>query len=529
MKFSCYMSSALLFLCMSCSSIGGSGTETANPVTVKPMPLAGKAYNLTVSSRNEKLQFGFGTDLVSIDRFATSNPISATVQSKDFSGSSLRDSQSDAYLYQDNTVDFETDFNDGTHYSVSLGLDADNNPSLTSFLVNGTPTEASLALVVGGQNPGTAEEALASGYAFLKTQDIVSAKNAYCNELVDEPANAQLAFGCAWLKMTLSIEEAPAVSILEAFNQPQVVVATNIFGPDGAISQYHQLAKTHGDYKFNYSDLKLPFSQLMRQNPNFSKLMAAVIKPLIDNNVSMATLQGFLKQLQPYFIGLESDCNKAVGDSLLDFVIPKEVYGTDNDLHAKQGDAYALLAVSQGVVAGLDMAGAYDYGVQFKGYLVKDSKINVNALTADLNGEAKTVGVYSTDNVPFLSLLDSSLITGQKLRFIRALQNAEEGLTRIRSAGSDFAPSLTEVALTDLLTTVQQAQTSLKGQFVSFTSLPKNEEVTINLKAFFDVPPNAQTMPVESGYPFVVEGYKMKLVESYFQTLLTGIIDIHHQ
>ncbi|MBX7148965.1 hypothetical protein K1X76_07750 [bacterium] len=532
MKLSRCLLSVLLLLLMSCSSKSGSGTETANPVISKPVPIAGKAYKITITSRHEVLQVSVQPETLAIDRFKMVSGVSNNLKivltrsgSEDFV---FQDSQNDEYNYTDNELNFDTDFYDGTNYDVTLVLDDSNNPSLTGFLVNGVSVDATLE-VVGTNNPGTAEEAIAAGQEFLKAKDIISARDTYCNELADDPANASLAFGCGWLKLMLAIEQTSVGEILQSFNQQPVNIANDIIGPQGMIREYYNIRGQNSTYQFYYPDFKLPFASNLKQHSNSDNaLVVSVIKPLIDKGVSVAQLQALLKQLEPYFIELESHFNKAVGDPSLDFVIPKEFYGVDNNIHAKQGDAYSMLAASQGALVAINLFCAYDYGIQLKDYLIKNGKLFDKAFVADLNGEVKTFGALTTDNIPFLSLLNGSLVTGQKARFIQSLKNARKGLNKIKDDSTDFYPSLRKSKVSDMIVAVEETSTSMTGQAVHFSNVPHQEDFSVNLGAFFDAPPNAQTLPIEAGYPFVIENKVAKPVENYFKELGTGIVEVNN-
>ncbi|MBX7149390.1 hypothetical protein K1X76_09950 [bacterium] len=372
-----------------------------------------------------------------------------------------------------------------------------------------------------------AEIALAQAYDDLKVHDLVSAQSQYCDTLVLEPADVNLAFGCGLVKLMRSVEQQQAADILTAFNQAPVSVENDILGPNGVINSYKALKNNNSAYTFNYSDFNLPFANNITQHAGDANgLLASILKPLIDKNMSVAQVQDLLKSFQPYFIDVEDNFNIAITDANLNFAIPKELFNTSEDLHAKQGDAYAMLSATQAIVAGIDMFKAYDYGVQLKSVLLKDGKINLKALVTELNGVVKVSGVNASDNVSFLTLIDGALFTNQRARFTFALNNAKQALSKIKTDHTDFYPSLSESKLNDVLVTVDEAILSMNGEMVSFSQFPHAGDFTVNLKALFDTPPNAKNMDIASGYPFVLEGDVVKPVESYFKTLLTGIVDI---
>lgn len=491
---------------------GGSGVEAGNPditakkITITPTSGTG-SYEVTVLDE----------DTVVVSQLESGEYVETTTVT---------------YSEDGNTITFEVTFSDGTTITVTLTFDDDGNLESGTLEENGSSTPATFEETTTANHGGSTEEALTAGFVAFEERDATTAESEYCEELLDDPTNSTLAFGCFWAKMMLLPETTEAATLLAVFDENPFSLETSLLGTNGFFDNLDTLETEGRDFiLFNYLDFNLPFADFFSSvdTLDFSEKMAALLDLAIDNSISTSEIQNRISDLTPYFTELEALLTIVLADTDFTFALPPSLYRLDEfafinevddgDIDVTYTDVELFMGATQSIIVGFDWSVAYDLGVEIEN-IVQSGNINQTILVADLNGTGETIGSVTVDTTPFLTLTDSERITNNQSRFLSALTFQKNGLQNILDGEiSDFAtePS-SQYDLIEYITFLEQMIDSINNGLTDIDLL----NAQINMQNFFSSPPDASTLDASAGDPFVLESGDATLVESYFRELLDG-------
>lgn len=494
---------------------GGGGGSGAGDVTA----IVGKSVVITPSSGGDS----FSNVFIDADTVAVTKSNSAALV-VDGAKEAVIDTQTVGYTASGSSINYEATFADGTNIVVSLTIGADGSVSSGSIKVDGVTVTASF-VVSTPSNAGTAADALAAGLTALTSRDLVAAKNAYCNELPDSPANSQLAFGCFWSKLMLLPTTSEAGALLNTFGEPVFNPSVNYYGTDGIFTRIDDVfADSYHPLIFNYGDFNLPFANYA---PLAGNRWYQLMIDAVSHGVSSEEFLIMLADLKPHFSELEALLAIVLSDPAFSFSLPKELFNVAADVPVTLNDAKLFQAGVAASIAALTIIDAYDYGVDIT-KVVQAGAVNEDILLEDLNGTGATVGSVTVDTVAFLTLADAAKVASAKARLLTAVDLTKTALEKLNSGATSafFSPifddpDLSSIELPPAITTLGQIRTSLTSGSVALTEY--GTSLNLDLRAFFNTPPSATTTPVSAGDPFVMEPAGIRAVENYFREFLSGV------
>lgn len=497
---------------------GGSGVEAGNP------DISAKKITITPTSGTESYEVTvLDEDTVVVSQLESGEYVETTTVT---------------YSEDGNTITFEVTFSDGTTIEVTLTFDDDGNLESGTLEENSSSTPATFEESAGENHEGTTAEALTAGFSAFEERDTTTAESEYCEELLDDPTNSTLAFGCFWSKMMLIPETTEATTLLAAFDENPFSLETSLFGTNGLFDNIDDI-ETEGQYfiLFNYLDFNLPFADFFTSvdSLDFSEKMASLLDLAIDNGISTSEIQNMIDDLTPYFTELEALLTIVLADADFTFTLPPSLYRLDEfpfitevddgELDVIYTDVELFMGSLQSIIVNFEWSMAYDLGVEIEN-IVQSGNINQAILVADLNGTGETIGSVTVDTIPFLTLTDSDRITNSQSRLLSALTFQKNNLQNILDGEvSDFAtePS-NNYDLSRYITFLEQMIDSINNGLTDI-DLPGSSlgtDLQINMQNFFSSPPDASTLDASAGDPFVLESGDATLVESYFRELLDG-------
>lgn len=383
-------------------------------------------------------------------------------------------------------------------------------------------------------HPGTEEESISEGLTAFEERDIETAESEFCGELLDEPLSSNLAFGCFWAKMLLMPESSESSALLAAFDEDPFDLDAMLLGEDGFFNNISTLRSGRFPL-FNFSEFNFPFSNFFAMDPTagVAETVEDLLQIAINNSVSAIDLQQRLEDLIADFIELEEILAVVIDDSSFSFTLPAELFRLAEDLNVTYNDARFFMSSVKGSIASLNLAIAYDIGVDIAD-VVQRGDIDQEILVADLNGTGETVKGVTVDTTAFLTLNDASIITDAKSRAVSSLIHLRTALQTIDAGETSdfFTPIINGGDLTDTIQFFAELSTSLdEGMtLVPLYWLEPNAEgevpqLNMNLKRFFESPPDAAEVDIEAGDPFVYENNRATPVGNYFSTFLDGLVE----
>lgn len=424
-----------------------------------------------------------------------------------------------SYQEDEGTVTLTVSFSDGTELVITLVFNSDGEIESTSLTIDGVEVEAS-GTVVEESNEGTSAEALNDGLAELASQDLDGAEAAFCNELADDPTNSSLAFGCFWAKLFLLSESNTSVSLLAVFGEAFDVDA-QLLGANGLFANLDLVLPGNRFPIFNYTGFDLPFAGLFNQFTEADDLVGQLLQTAIDNGITVGEMQDLLDDLIPEFSELEALLAIVVADSNFSFSIPSGFFSGAASKQVGLDEARLYLAAVKLTIVQIDFLNAYDFGVTIEDF-VSGGQIDVEILVEDLNGTGQTVNNVTVDQIVFMTLEDADRVTNSESRFVQALSLAETAFQNLNATITSKTPLGDPTNFDDELDLIDELQSALSGMTqissIDFVINP----ISINLDAFFANPPDASTVSVGAGDPFVLEEDGIGGVEVFFEEMLDG-------
>lgn len=416
--------------------------------------------------------------------------------------------------------------------AVVFDLESLQDGDLLAFLIfrsNGTLVTFSGTTSSSGD--AEAEEisgSTSSGFDALAERDFTTAISEYCAVFDADTTDTEAAFGCFISRQLALPESSEADTILAAFSEDEIDVATDLFEDVfDTMGTPSTIAKS-----FSYSEFDhLPFNDIFTGGFGFVGSSARLLDALIETGTTEAELKEEILALRDDYEEFEDMLDVVVADGSFTFTLPGELFGKSTDIEITHNDVQLFTGYVKGVVVSLNILEAYDVGVVIEDIVASSgTDIDQEILTADLNGTGETVNGVTVDTTPFLTLDNESLVTGSRDLLLESLTYLSSSLTAIVSGqtsesveelfGSNAANNNN---IEDALALVDELMESLEdGTLVQLTAVERRT-VSVNLDAFFDNPPSASD--VTDSDPFVFENDEVQIVESYFNDLLDGIAE----
>lgn len=357
------------------------------------------------------------------------------------------------------------------------------------------------------------------GSAALEGRDLSTAIDAYCAAFTADDTDSRSAFGC-YLSQVLALPETTdADAILDDFGEAHIDVGNDILGNivDGFVS-----GETETLQYTAYENL--PFiSFLSDDGLSTAGKFAQFAVELNLTGTTVAQLQSDIDALYGDFEDMETLLDVALADESFTFEIPAGLFGTTGNLQVSYDQLHLHMGGVKAALVSLDILAAYDFGINASQIVNTDGDdFDYEILVADLNGTGETVNGVTVDTTPFLTLSDSSRITGAITRAEACLSEFSEGLAALEDAQASFidgsAGNIDSLSAKDSIDTLLA---SLQNDELTHIGSYMDRDISINLHEFFTNPPSAASVTTTD--PFVYEGGTIQMVESYFQDLLDGI------
>ena len=366
--------------------------------------------------------------------------------------------------------------------------------------------------------------AAAAGLSALEDRNVDLAQEIYCNAAAALPEDSTLAFGCFSCNLFLLPETPEAAILLADFDEPAVDSTVTLFDTGGLFDRADDIHVSGNWPLFNYTDFNLPFATTFTTAPGFVRFSETILQIAITNGFSTADLTEHVVALRSHFETLETYLTVALNDEAFAYAFPAELFYLSEDVTVTINDLKFLMSGLKLTTAGLTMAEAYDTGVEASNVIQNGEIVNTIFLE-DLNGSGATVDTVTVDTVSFLTLLDAPLVAAQETAYTDALSLLHTALS-VLVAGETSQLLNSAIDQYDLergVAGIAELQQSL-SEPTQLRDLGA-QTVTLSMRAFFDNPPDAAALSVDSGDPFVMEDGKITLVESYFEDLLDGIAE----
>lgn len=278
---------------------------------------------------------------------------------------------------------------------------------------------------------------------------------------------------------------------------------------DGSVTPAFDIAVKDDFVPFVYAKNYIPFIPTYTWKALIAKAQAGLTVPAVIAKAQ--ELIPALKEILPYL--QKAAVSTKNGATQLQFAIPKEAFFGVKDVVVNRADAYALRAVLQLGIAGLYVLDSWKFPITLDGMFTEQGTLKV----------AKATLVQEL-NDSFGLKPDHKLVDAQK--YLNAgIHTLASAISIANSATTK--PGILDYDLTlkpyydDLAKLVKIARLSLlKGpQSLTYVEPP----LTVDLQHFFQEPPNGDAIAYD---PFVLENGKITIVESYFEEVLKGVLDI---
>lgn len=199
-----------------------------------------------------------------------------------------------------------------------------------------------------------------------------------------------------------------------------------------------------------------------------------------------------------------ADLIEAIRDPAAAFTAPKELYSGDIDISVNHADMVQILAGMYLMKASSDFANSWTFNIDLSSLV-------------DSSGNARVTDQQIVDllNAQF-GLRSDNRLASARTNLGNWAQYSKQSLGEILAgtSGGVLNSSATNTPIyEDFYDMVDSVINSLSGSAVIADIQP---EVTANLDAFFNNPPN-----VESN-PFVLQGSRIKAVEAYWQQMINS-------
>lgn len=369
---------------------------------------------------------------------------------------------------------------------------------------------------------------LDSGFEALTDRDLATAASEYCAVFDADMTDTEAAFGC-FISRQLSLpESSEADTILAAFSEDPIDVETDILEDVFDV----MAASSSGAGTFSYTEFDhLPFNDILTGGFSFVGTAARLLDALITTGTTEAELKTEILALRDDYEEFEDMLDVVVADGSFAFNLPSELFNSSADIEITHNDAQLLIGYVKGVLVNLNILEAYDVGVVIEDIVESSgTDIDQEILTADLNGTGETVNGVTVDTTPFLTLDNEALVTGSRDLLAESLAYLSSGLTAI--VGGETSGAIEELfgdnaannsGIEDSLALIDDLAESLENSTLVQLTAIERRAISINLDAFFDNPPSAGD--VTDSDPFVFENGEVRIVESYFNDLLDGIVE----
>jgi hypothetical protein len=416
---------------------------------------------------------------------------------------------------------------------VSVDVTADDGDTVTTAFSVGS---AAASLLVSGDvgdsavTPDAVDSSAASssdtsaiedGTSEFENRDLSGAESEFCDRYEAGSTNSQVAFGCYLAKLLRLLEETESDTLLASFGESTLNVETLIL--DGIFDDFD--GNGFDDFIYtSYGDL--PFNTDIFSERGLRGSLASLVQLLSDNSVSESSFRSQLVDEVQHFEYMEALLTIVLSDSAFTYEIPRELFYTAGDLDTSYNDARLFMAKTKLAIVGLNILGAYDFGVDPDDVTdgTSEPDFTYEALVEDLNGSGETVGSVTVDSTAFLTMDDEDLITGSRQRCEDGIDFLEEFLEEVNGGESSdlFDDSLDIVDTDDAEDLFEELQTSIgssgETDLDSYTS-----SVSVDLDAFFDDPPHAGDVSGSDPFDYDSGDDDIDIVESYFEELLDGI------
>lgn len=340
----------------------------------------------------------------------------------------------------------------------------------------------------------------------LASGDISGAKTSYDGALTADATNTKAAFGAALTRMILLGAGDPTNQALDDLGQMRLTTA-HLVGSSSFLTALNTF-NTAGTGTQPSPSSYFPFAGVGGSRKGWGRIFSQAGDTLTGTNLQDA-LAGYITLVEEIRNLLE----KADKANDFQFSVPKDLFSGTADIPLNRVDLKALRATFAFWEAGLDFLDSWNLPMTVGDLF----DTNGNQLVSDQEI------VNRLNNAQFFALKSTNKIADAKVAVTQGLQLALDMI--------DLLPSVTvdgifeqETGTADGYTEIQQLaqkmQSSLSAS-VDFTYV--SPLVHVNLGQLFSTPPDASKIDVD---PFVLEGGRIRPVESFFTQAFSGIADI---
>jgi DNA-binding protein YbaB len=515
---------------------GGKGIEIGNPPGPEPS-ISVSELLITPLSGDEIYKATFlDQENVSVSRY---RKVASMTKSNDpFEGTVFLERVVVQYIIENSVATFTITFEDGLTITISMTLTDEGNVESIAISIGNQVEEADFDVLQ--DIIADPIQALEDATLALRSQNVESARDNFCAGLAGTPDHSQLAFGCFWTKMMLLPETPEMTALLAAFDEEPFQLEEQLSGPDGLFQNLDRFHSNPGFPFMNYREFDLPFSDFyndVRLHTHTQKLATLMNKAAL-NGIDIDDLQDMIDATMPHFAELEGLLEVVLADEDFSYVIPAELFNFSRDIDVTYNDARLLMSATKGMLAGIDILNAYDYGIDISKSIYYNSSSWPNSLdfdqaimVADLNGTGELVNGVQVDDVATLVLEDADRMANAKERVRDSILLHKTAVQEIiDGAPSRFAASIVRARpLVRYLDRLGQVVDSIDHGWTHMSTfqhaLNDRGNVLLNLRAFFDNPPSSTQMSINAGDPFVLENGKIKPVERFFEEFFGDVLE----
>lgn len=383
--------------------------------------------------------------------------------------------------------------------------------------------------------PAPSESTIDEGMDHLEDQDLVAAEQTFCEAYDAGEINSEVAFGCFLTQALLLPESANFTTLLESFDEPAMDTEEDII--EDIIESYTGTPSASTDiFGFNYQNYShLPLSSILNSSADIQSKWAQVVNRLVTTGTSAEDFRNQVQDLIDDFEYLETLLDSVLADPTFSFTIPEEVFNRGTESQVEYHHVNFMMSGVKSTIVTLSLFSAYDLGMNPEDVVNEDGDdFDLEVLVEDFNGTGATVNDVTVDSVAFLTLVDSSLISSNRIRFIEAIEHLEEGLSDLTNSQMDglLDSSITSIKLnfvvaneTELNDLLDDLKISAQSSGFQTISAFTGRVVKMDLYEFFTNPPSATD--VSSSDPFIYDedDDKISMVEAFLSDLFIDIID----
>lgn len=362
----------------------------------------------------------------------------------------------------------------------------------------------------------------------------------YEKTVAGTPSDPKANFALGLIKLAQLGQGDVATAILDKFGQPPLKTSL-VLGPDGYLAQLDKLHQSCMGGKPSlktfpfgnlpqmyvssyYYDTASPYQPLSTQYQKADRLkkffgtLLGQAKP----ELTSADIQKALLNVEPVLKEVIAEWEIAEKDPDFSFTLPKELFYANYDITVKRADLSLGISALYGALSGIDFANSWTADMEL-GKLI-DTKGATGKIGNTLMPKKDIVKVLNN----FFGLKSDNHLVDAKANLQKSLQKGKDALGQYlngNAGGALVVDDPAKVGVQELLTTVNEVLTSFDAPTpISAT----NPVATLNLGYLFANPPNADKIDID---PFVLEvpypgGGKIKAVESFFQKMMDGVIDV---